>query len=652
MRKFHTFAAITMIMKKFFFILLVLTAAFTIQAQEIELDPITVTATLSQKRSSETGRNITIINGEKFQNLPVNSLDELLRYVPGVEIQARGPMGAQSDIVLRGGTYQQVLVILDGMRLNDPNTGHFSSYIPIAPAEIERIEVLKGASSAIYGADAVGGVINVITKSFAAKQDKEAVNISAGAGAGEYGLWNANAGFFVNKKKLAIGGGVITNNADGFQQRGIRGYFHNTTASLSANYHFNAKWNIAYRIAYDNRDFAAQNFYTTYSFDTATEKVSSLWNQVRLAYQSQKQSFIVDAGFKRVNDEYRFAPASTANSNKSELLQGLVQYQNQLTYSTALVAGINYQQKMIRSNDRGDHSLFWASPFVSLSQKIGTNFFVRPSLQWVFFQKINAELVPQLDLSYKTKQFQLRASAGKTIRDADFTERYNNYNKAIVQSGSIGNPDLKAERSFSYEAGADWFVKDYLKISSTFFQRFHRRLVDFSTTPYDEMPRKDNLVPNGVYALAKNIAEVNTTGFETDAQYTHAFNNKRHLSGSVGLVWLNSKSSDNIPSFYISSHAKFLTNFSVIYQCHNLSFSVNGIYKKRNERIASAINTAVSPDYFLMNAKVQYGFFNRRLSVYAQMDNVFNRQYSDLLGSIMPGRWFMGGVKWAMVKGQ
>lgn len=88
MRKFHTFAAITMIMKKFFFILLVLTAAFTIQAQEIELDPITVTATLSQKRSSETGRNITIINGEKFQNLPVNSLDELLRYVPGVEIQA------------------------------------------------------------------------------------------------------------------------------------------------------------------------------------------------------------------------------------------------------------------------------------------------------------------------------------------------------------------------------------------------------------------------------------------------------------------------------------------------------------------------------------------------------------------------------------
>ncbi|MCC6290404.1 MAG: TonB-dependent receptor plug domain-containing protein, partial [Chitinophagaceae bacterium] len=395
---------------KYFFSFLLLLSGYISSAQDIELDPITVTATLSQKRSSETGRNITIIKGEKFKNLPVHSLDELLRYIPGVEIQARGPMGSQSDIVLRGGTYQQVLVILDGMRLNDPNTGHFSSYIPIAPAEIERIEILKGASSAIYGADAVGGVINVITKSFATKENQEDINVNAGIAVGEYGFLSADAGFFMARKKLSISGGVITNNSDGFQQRGIRGYFHNTTASFSANYHFNANWSIAHRIAYDNRDFAAQNFYTTYSFDTATEKVSSWWHQVRLAYQTQKQSFIVDAGFKKVNDKYRFAPASAPNLNKSELLQVLVQYQKQVSVSTSLVTGINYQQKIIRSNDRGNHSLFWASPFISLSQKLGANFFVRPSLQWVFFQKINAELVPQLDLSYKTKQFQFRAS--------------------------------------------------------------------------------------------------------------------------------------------------------------------------------------------------------------------------------------------------
>jgi iron complex outermembrane receptor protein len=138
-------------------------------AQDISLDPVTVTSSMIEKRASETGRNIAVIKGDYFKNLPVNSVDDLLRYVPGVEIQARGSMGSQSDIVLRGGTFQQVLVVVDGLRLNDPNTGHFSSYIPIVPSEIERIEVLKGASSAIYGSEAVGGVIHVITKTFAAR---------------------------------------------------------------------------------------------------------------------------------------------------------------------------------------------------------------------------------------------------------------------------------------------------------------------------------------------------------------------------------------------------------------------------------------------------------------------------------------------------
>ncbi len=151
--------------------------------QEIVLDPVTITSSMLEKRASETGRNIQIIKGDYFNRLPVNSLDELLRYVPGVEVQARGPMGSQSDLVLRGGTFQQVLVILDGLRLNDPNTGHFNSNIPIVPSEIERIEVLKGASSAIYGSEAVGGVIHIISKSFASRgSSKDSSQVEASAG--------------------------------------------------------------------------------------------------------------------------------------------------------------------------------------------------------------------------------------------------------------------------------------------------------------------------------------------------------------------------------------------------------------------------------------------------------------------------------------
>jgi vitamin B12 transporter len=106
-----------------------------------------------------------------FRNFRYIQLTSSCAMCPALKCRP-GPMGTQSDFVLRGGTFQQVLVVLDGLRLNDPITGHFSSYVPITPGEIERIEVLKGASSAIYGSDAVGGVIHIITKTFGEKRQR------------------------------------------------------------------------------------------------------------------------------------------------------------------------------------------------------------------------------------------------------------------------------------------------------------------------------------------------------------------------------------------------------------------------------------------------------------------------------------------------
>ncbi|KAA0990096.1 TonB-dependent receptor plug domain-containing protein [Dyadobacter aurulentus] len=630
-------------------------------AQDISLDPVTVTSSIVEKRASETGRNIAVIRGENFQNLPVHSIDDLLRYVPGVEIQARGPMGSQSDIVLRGGTFQQVLVILDGIRLNDPNTGHFNSYIPISPAEIERIEVLKGASSAIYGSDAVGGVIHVISKTFAAKLNNGGdenspakTNISAGISAGQYGLINANAGGFYQKGRLAVSGGLLTNNASGVRQRGIKGYFHNNTASLSLNYQLSEAWNLAARSSYDHRDFAAQNFYTVLKSDTASEKVKSSWNQLKLGYKKNKTAFTVDAGYKFVEDTYLFNPHSIANNSKSRLWQGLATLQQEFTPATSLIAGLNYQNRNIASNDRGDHSLHQLAPFVSIVQRFGENFTVTPSVRVDWRQSIGTEAVPQITLSYKKDSWQLRGSAGKTIRDADFTERFNNYNKALVTGGNVGNPDLKAERSFSYEAGADWFLttnnKSQLKLSATFFQRLQNDLIDYVTTPYAQMPRKDNLSPTGNFGLALNIAEVNTTGIEVDIQSANSLGANQKLLFNAGFTWLDSKNSNQIPSFYVSSHAKFLTNFSAIYQVNNFSFSLNGLYKQRAARETAAIEARISSSYFMINAKAEYAFLNKMLAVYVQADNAFDVQYSDLLGSKMPGRWVMGGIRFNLAK--
>lgn len=617
----------------------------SLYGQTAELDPVTVTASLQPVSASATGRNIIVIKGEQFSKLPVHSLDDLLRYLPGIEVQMRGPMGAQSDIVLRGGTFQQVLVIIDGIRINDPNTGHFTSYIPIAPAEIDRIEILKGASSAVYGSEAVGGVINVLTKTFAAKRDQKTKQITAQGTIGEYGLLNGQLGGFYQNKNTAVAAGVLSNNATGQPQRGIKGFFHNTSASASVNQFISKYWNVSFRSALDNRDFAAQNFYTTFKSDTASEKVTSFWNQLQLNYEKLHHHFSLDVGYKTTKDTYKFNTAGAANSNKSNLLQGLALYTWKAGKKTSFTLGEQWLNKKITSNDRGDHTLNQSGTFLILQQSAGNHFNVNPAIRLEWNERSGWEVVPQINLSYKLPHWQLRGSAGKTIRDADFTERFNNYNKTLVTSGSIGNPDLVTERSFSYEAGADFFGIKNMKIAATVFRQHFTQLIDYVNTPYADMPRKTNLSPTGTYALTKNIAKVNSAGVEADIQYSKQFDNKHQLSATFGFTFIDSKSDNVTPSFYVSSHAKLLTNFNLQYTIHWFSISINGLYKERNAQASTAINASLSKNYFIMNAQTQAFIYKNKLSVFAEADNVFNKQYSDLLGSKMPGRWAMGGCK-------
>ncbi len=614
------------------------------QQTPTELNLITLTATLQPQKTSTTGRNITSIPGEYFYKLPVHSLDELLRYLPGVEVQQRGPAGSQSDIVLRGGTFQQVLMILDGLRLNDPITGHFNGYIPIAPAEIEKIEILKGAATAIYGSEAVGDVINITTKTFKSKKNQHKLQTHGEAMIGEYKMVNLALGGFSQNKGTAIAGGILSNNSIGQPQRGGRGFFYNNTGSISFKQVITDELSIAVRTSFDRRKFAAQNFYTTFVTDTAREEVNSSWSQAFINYNANKHAISLNAGYKEMKDWYQYNEKSTANDNKSKLLQLLVTDHFSISANTSISTGFQYQDKRIASNDRGIHSNDQAAAFLILNQQ-WNNFSISPAIRVDYAQIRGTEFVPQLNLSLQLKKWQLRSSAGKTIRDADFTERYNNYNKTFVSGGNIGNPNLEAERSFSYEVGADYFAMQNLKISSSVFQRRQSDLIDWVTTPYADMPRKDNLSPTGTYALATNIGEVVTTGAETDIQFTKAFNKKHQIISTLGLVWLDSKSSNTVPSFYISSHARFLTNLSFEYSNKIFSISATGIYKNRKAQEATAINAEVDANCFMFNTKASIFLYKQRLAVFMEMDNILDNTCGDLLGSQQPGRWLMGGLK-------
>lgn len=628
----------------FWTILIFICTKVSSQEKDVELGNVTITASLLEQQQKETGRNITTIKGESFYSLPVNSIDELLRYIPGIEVQQRGPQGSQSNIILRGGTFQQVLVIIDGVKLNDPITGHFNSYVPIHPSEIERIEVLKGAASAIYGSEAVGGVINIITKTFARKiynNNKFNTNIAVG----ENNMFNAGAHYYHSKNKSVFSAAFNTNNARGEQLRGTTGFFNLTSGSIAFSQAFAKEWKIAIRAAVDSRSFNAQNFFTTFASDTANEKVNSVWSQVNINKKTKRGLLNIDFGYKKLRDQFWFRPAAIPNDNKSNLYIAQVYYNLNLNKQYSITPGVQFIEKKIESNDRGNHSIAHGAFYTIFRQQFAENIFLNESLRLDWDERYGAVLVPQLNFAWTPSALTIRSSAGKSIRDADFTERFNNYNKDLVTSGTIGNPDLKPEESWNFEIGADYRFNKNLQLSTTFFYRDHKGLIDYAPTPYSEMPRKVNLIPGGSYSLAKNVESVKTKGIEIDAVFSKKINASSALNFMFGYTWLNSKNKDSIPSFYISSHARHLVNFNITYTIKSFFISTTGLYKNRNERKAASIGAEITPSYFILNTKLGYLLPKEKGKLFVQADNLFDKKYSDLLGSQMPGRWLSGGIE-------
>lgn len=615
----------------------------TSQQTATPLDPITVTSSSIETRASKTGRNITVITAKDIAQLPVRTPDELLRFLPGIDVQTRGALGAQSDISMRGGTFQQVLVILDGLRLNDPNTGHFSGYIPVVLDEIERIEILKGASSGIFGSDAVGGVIYITTKSFA-KQKVEGKRGIIQAAGGDLGLLSSSGYYSVSNPTHHFQISALRNRANGPKQRGTNGYMQEDAFSFALSKQKN-NWQTSFRTAYNEREFAAQNFYTSFVSDTAVEKVKIFWNQFNANYQKNKDQLTIYAGFKNTEDNYRFSSISSANSSFSNLFQFNSVYTRMASEQTKFSLGAQYIGRNIRSNDRGRHTVNQFAVYGIVQHAFTSRFNTNASLRTEHTENAGWILVPQVNLSYQLNQLQLRASAGYAYRNADFTELYNNYNRTGVRSGSIGNPNLSAERSMNYELGIDWQPNAFGKWSFSLFSRDSRDLIDWSLTAYADMPRKENLVVNGNYFLAKNQNRITVSGLELDYILEKKLNEQNAVRLKAGLIWLNTESKQGPLSFYLSSAPKFLANFSTGIKIKNFDISFTGLYKSRATQIGNALLVPLSSEYFVMNTKINMHFNKVKHVLFLQADNLLNQSINDFVGTPLPGRWLQGGFR-------
>jgi iron complex outermembrane receptor protein len=602
-----------------------------------------------------TGRHISVLRAEDILRLPVQTSDELLRYMAGLESQTRGAFGAQADLILRGGTFAQTLVLIDGMRINDPLTGHFSSNIPIALSEIERIEVLRGPAASIYGPDAVGGVVHIISKTFAGR--KRAVPPQGSAGSSDLGLLygqerlrSAQGGFYRSLGRLRVGAGFQALATDGQalppDSTDIRSDISLLNLSASLAWDISPRWSLMGRTAFDSRLFNAQFFYTRSPADLSREQVSQFWTQGRLRRAGEKGISELDFAYKILRDSFLFNPAFPANMHTTQMLNLLAQHSWQVGSRLDFNAGIQLGQRSIVSTDRGDHREQSAGAWLTAHGRPFAGFHATASLRGDYDEGYQFELSPQASLSYARGAWLLRAAAGRGIRAADFTERYVSYNLPRVSSGrNLGNPALLAERSWSYEAGAEFRPAQGWKLAATAFSRTGRNLIDYVFTPASEIPRQVNLDSSGSYFFAQNISRLTTRGIETEAEFRRGLGGGWQLSLQAGYAFYANAGADSLVSKYLSNRARHLLTGWAVLQGNRISLSVSGLYKVREADQAPAIEAELSPAYGMVQVRAEWRLW-RQLRVFAQVNNAGNTRAQDILGAPLPARWILGGLRW------
>lgn len=628
---------------------------------QVLLDTITVTSTGLPQKSLQSGRNISIIKADDIRTATSNSLDDLLRYVPGIEVQSRSAFGAQGDISMRGSTYTQVLVLVDGLRINDPLTGHFNSNLPVTAEEIERIEILRGPSAAIYGADAVGGVINIVTKTFAASGDP-GNDLNGEVSLGQHGLTRTSVGLTHVAARYQLTAGVSSSNSRGqlipsrtvpsdgeeMQTEAYRNHFDIKTSSVGLKADLGADWTLSARSAFDTRDFDARYYYTVSPFDQSEESVQNWRHQIGIQKRQPMGVLSFQVSAKRTRDEFIFSPDfPSTNRHRTDMVNARLTQDFTLQENLRVLLGVEHLSRSIESNDRGNHSDGLTGIFTSWQWQTSIGLVLTPSARMEWHKNFGSELSPQLNLSYELSDLVLRASLGRAIRAPDYTEQYVSYNLSNLTEGrNLGNPLLEAERSWSGEVGFDWSVGPSLVLKGTYFYRNSNNLVDYVRTDYTDIERKVNLVEGAFYFLAQNIAEVKTRGLEAMAEFRKEFGNYA-LQLEGGYTFLNTDSDQAAVSVYTSNHARHLLSWSARLSHQSWFLDLGGLYKQRDGRSAEGIGIELSPKYAVWNGEAGLNLDNKKFTIFINVQNIFDTAYQDILGALVPGRWSRAGLKFA-----
>ncbi len=605
-------------------------------------DSVVVTATRGASATETTGRRVSVYTQQDIDALSVHSIDQLLDVVAGLDVQSRGGFGVQSDLTLRGSTFNGVLLLLDGARINDPMTGHFLMDLPVPLSEIARVEVLRGPATALYGPDALGGVVHLITKT-ALRNDRSSRSPSglAARADGRYGknnLYDAGATVRHRGSKTTVSAAATAQGTDGQTVRAddgspipsgrggpVRTDVERRTGTAAVSHSLDDATLYA-RAGVDDRDFSAWHYYTSFPSDKARESTSTFWTQLRAASdRDQETTWRTQASAKQHRDRYTYNVDAPPNRHTSRMLNAQAQVSHTLGTVT-VTGGASGGLRGIDSNQYGLHSDASVGTFARLQWHPTARLTVNQSTRVDYDPLYGVEPTPQLYLAYDLSPVTLRAGGGRAVRAPNYVERY------VDSGGNRGTPTLDAERSWSGEVGADVRLPAGLSLHLTGFGRTTRDLIDYALE-----------TPDASVFVARNLHRVETLGLETEASFDRAVGGTRfHLDGAYTYLDASLSAQESVADYkYALTSARHLVQGNASVTAASVTLGVQGLWKDRLSKTGLATGA-----YGVVHGRLAYQtrLGGARTTLSAEVRNLFDRKYSEVFDAPMPGRTLLVGA--------
>ncbi|WP_262147266.1 TonB-dependent receptor plug domain-containing protein [Chryseobacterium foetidum] len=593
-------------------------AFFSVSAQEkhSDIDSVQIQGKFIATPYKSANQNISVITKADILASPAKSIDEVLQLVPGMDIRRRGANGVQSDVSFRGGSFEQMLILINGIRMNDSQTGHNSLNIPVDLDDVERIEVIKGPAARRFGQNAYAGAINIITKSEPGKR----VKISAEAGDYEtYGMGlNANFG---NEKFSNL----LQVNSNSSQ-----GYRYNTDYEIRNAYYQNQlkikNGSLRLQAGISEKKFGANGFYSS---PLATEQYEELQASiVSLAHQQSFGKFRLNSNvyWRRGQDMYVFnraKPEIYRNMHIGNNVGGEVNASYNSNLGTTGL-GVELRKEYLASNNLGHRErfvtqVFFEHHFSFFNKKLN----ISPGASWANYSTDGNFFYPGIDVGYTfLENSKVYGNIARVHRVPTFTDLY------YLSKTEQGNMNLLPENAVYAEIGYQYQTKNILAKASGFL-RDGNNTIDWT---------KISLTDPVWYA--KNVGDSNIKGVELE--FDHKVTD--WLRYTVGYTFLENKLTNPESVFARYNLDNLKHQFVGKLQNRFLKYFTNELVYRYNERLNFG-------SYQLLDEKIS--FTKNDLSVYILVNNVTNTKYSEVfysndLNIPMPQRWFHLGFTYQL----